>query len=179
MRGSHPRYGRGVVDDAYGIPSTVHSALDEELYALIGRTAALGALLEDRLAALVSQVSNGPQREAFQMLGSASQKLLRRRLAAYDQNAREREFAVAASQLVIDAQEALRDRHDIVHRVWSQITPDVWVGRKADRGAGDADWMEARIFTRLAFTEVFDRQVDLIKQTGELIATAGSFPRRP
>lgn len=167
------------MDDKYGIPQRITNTMDDELMSLIGRTTVLGALLDNKVAALASSLDNGPQAYYFSSLHSVNRGIVKARIALYDGTKSEQDFGVSGIRFLGRTDATLARRHDIVHRIWSSVTLGVWSGHKAVKNVDDSvDWSGHDVYTRVDFEKVFRDLTERIDEASTLIATAGSFPRR-
>lgn len=142
----------------------------------------LSALLESKLVALASSVENKEQ--AFYASNDPGDniRICEHRLPPYNRTEDESRFGQDGLLLVDETRSVLGAWNAIVHRVWPRAGQTGWGGwkplRRKERGNSSA-WTEWTDYSPEDFSELIEALVDVIRRYAGLIASAGSFPRRP
>ena len=117
--------------DSYGIPDNMFGVLPDELPAMIGRVVMLGAVVEEKILQLAWALARVPQTQCRGKQVSDLLKICRRHIDKIDAERTERVQA-----LLLDVEQAMRRRNDVVHSLWpAPKLGQLWGWRHAPQSA--------------------------------------------
>lgn len=137
-----------VGSDQWGVPVRMFGPVEEDFYGLVGRVVLLSTLLEDRLHVFFCALSGAPQSQLAAAPGAILIKQCSRRLDRLPADRRSE-----ASTVLIEAEEALRRRNEVVHSLWPfadrSAKSAAGVCPEAARRTLNTEW-SGRSFTRVS-----------------------------
>jgi hypothetical protein len=104
--------------------------VDAELLTLIGQVVMLGALIEDRTAAIAMSIDKGPQNDYSRASFQKNLDVCKRCFPLFVETDFQRDTTKLANSALKLADGVLKERHEIVHRVWARPGGEPWGGHK-------------------------------------------------
>ena len=159
--------------------------VDPQLLTLIGQVVMLGALIEDRTAAIAMSVANGDQNDYSRASFQRNLEVCGRRFPLFTDTDFQRETTALADRALRWAGEVLNERHEIVHRVRARPSGETWGGHKGVRPRTSDRTGKMTVPPRWADYSSEDLE-GLIRRMGEVVDALQSavgritaFPRMP
>lgn len=121
--------------DEYGIPDHLFGSIDADLPAFVGRIVMVSALIEHQVAAMVAWFQDLESNHYFAQDPARNFDVCRQRFRYFPAGAHTGQIALGRKYLS-QAKRLLGERNEVVYRVWSVASGDVWGGHKGMRRQG-------------------------------------------
>lgn len=162
------------------INSGIFNEVDWRLPTSLGLIVMHSTILEQLVAMMAMSVQDLPQDHYFAQNASRNIAICRKRFK-YFRDEWQRSAVNRALSFLNRAEEGLRERHDVAHRVWAVTLGDVWGGHKATRTASvSREYLERGWnYTPERLEAIIDELAATILQGRSIVHEILSFPRLP